>query len=65
MLCLFLVVAALPSGLRVEVCYYCVGHLFGLRSGDGSQNDSWRFGWRSSPSCLVSVLAVAPLSVWR
>ncbi|MQM20001.1 hypothetical protein Taro_053016 [Colocasia esculenta] len=34
-------------------CVLSVGRLFGLRSGDGSQNGSWGFGWRSSPSCLV------------
>ncbi|MQM22367.1 hypothetical protein Taro_055417, partial [Colocasia esculenta] len=46
-------------------CVLSVGHLFGLRSGDGSQNGSWRFRWRSSPSCLVFILLVAALSLCR
>ncbi|MQM08806.1 hypothetical protein Taro_041666 [Colocasia esculenta] len=34
-------------------CVPSVGRLFGLRFGDGSQNGSWHFGWRSSLSYLL------------
>ncbi|MQM14501.1 hypothetical protein Taro_047432 [Colocasia esculenta] len=54
----------LPVGL-VEGSYLVGCPLAVGRYGDGSQNGSWRLGWRSSPSCLVFVLAVAALFLKR